>query len=118
MQPLTRSVESMKLFVLAVFWSVFAHCLPLWNTPLPQDALMRLLSGVLWLSNLEFVHDEADRNGETYVVGVAHFYLLSSIICASWSLCMMRLTSKQQDIHGGCCPHLLVIHYNLLPGIL
>ncbi|KAF5838685.1 hypothetical protein DUNSADRAFT_2380 [Dunaliella salina] len=31
------------------------------------DALMRLLAGVLWLSNLEFVHDEADRNRETYV---------------------------------------------------
>jgi len=37
-------------------------------TPQMQDALMRLLSGVLWLSNLEFVHDEADRNGETYVL--------------------------------------------------
>ena len=29
---------------------------------------MRLLAGVLWMSNLEFVHDEADRNEETYVV--------------------------------------------------
>jgi len=39
--------------------------------PVPQETLLRLLAGVLWLGNLEFVHDEADRNKETFVVGGA-----------------------------------------------
>lgn len=33
-----------------------------------QAALMRLLAAVLWLSNLEFVADDTDANGETFVV--------------------------------------------------
>jgi len=35
---------------------------------LAQDALLRLLASVLWLSNLEFTNDGADKSGESHVV--------------------------------------------------
>jgi hypothetical protein len=67
---------------------------------------MRLLAGVLWLGNLEFVHDKQDRNEETFVVSDAVWCVSDmcelACVCLCVCVCVCVCLFANDKMDGVC----------------